>query len=129
MSGGGTNYKSDDEIKALLGQGHFMEFWQAALNPDQPAQSIEGYILKDREEDKASDVKAEGSLKDGMWTVILSRKMNVTGEGKRSLVPGVVYPVGFAIHDDYAEHRHHYVSFEHTFAIDSGNADFVAVKK
>ncbi|HKI73024.1 MAG TPA: ethylbenzene dehydrogenase-related protein [Pseudomonadales bacterium] len=129
MSGGGTNYKSDAEIKELLDKGHFMEFWQAAINPGKPAEGIEGYILKDRQEDKASDVKAEASLKDGTWTVILSRKLNVSGDGKRSIVAGQVYPVGFAIHDDYAEHRHHYVSFEHTFAIDSGTADFVAVKR
>lgn len=129
MSGGGTNYKSDDQIKELLAKGHFMEFWQAAINPGEPAVGIDGYILKDREEDKASGVKADASLKDGMWTVIVSRKLNVSGEGKRSIVPGEVYPVGFAIHDDYAEHRHHYVSFEHTFVLDSGTADFVAVKR
>ena len=61
--------------------------------------------------------------------MILSRKFKVDGEGRHNLEAGKVYPVGFAIHDNYAEHRHHYVSFEHTFAIDSGDADFVAVKK
>ena len=129
MSGGGTNYKSDDDIKALLDKGHFMEFWQAKLNPGKPAEAEDGYILKDRHENTTPVVAAEGALKDGVWTVILSRKLDVTGEGRRSLVAGQVYPVGFAIHDDYAVHRHHYVSFEHTFVLDEGNADFVAVKK
>lgn len=128
-TGGGKNYRTAEELKALMDKGHFMEFWQAEMNKGQPAKAEDGYILKDFHENDKPAVQAEGSFKDGVWTVVLSRKMNVSGEGRRSLVPGEVYPVGFAIHDDYAEHRHHYVSFEHTFAIDSGNADFVAVKK
>jgi hypothetical protein len=128
-TGGGTNYKSDDEIKALLGQGEFMEFWQAKLNNGQPATAEDGYILKDRHENENPVASAEGGFKDGTWTVVLSRKLNVDGEGRRSLLSGHVYPVGFAIHDDYAQHRHHHVSFEHTLAIDSGEADFVAVKR
>lgn len=129
MSGGGTDYKTDAELKDLLDKGYFMEYWQADLNAGKPAQAIEGYIEKDRHEDTASAVTAEGGLKDGTWTVVLSRKLNVSGEGQRSIVAGQVYPVGFAIHDDFADHRHHHVSFEHTFALDSGDADFVAVKR
>lgn len=129
ITGGGTNYKSDADIKALLDKGEFMEFWQAEMNKGKPAVAEDGYILKDFHENATPVVSAEGSFKDGTWTVVLSRKLKVDGEGMRSLVSGQVYPVGFAIHDDYAEHRHHYVSFEHTFSIDSGNADFVAVKK
>ena len=127
--GGGKNYKSADELKALLDKGYYMEFWQAELDSGKPAVAEDGYILKDFHENATPVVQAEGSLKDGVWTVILSRKFKVDGEGRHNLEAGKVYPVGFAIHDNYAEHRHHYVSFEHTFAIDSGDADFVAVKK
>jgi len=40
-----------------------------------------------------------------------------------------VYYVGFAIHSGHTAHRFHYVSYERTLAINSGAADFVAVKK
>lgn len=128
-TGGGTHYKSAAQLKSLMDSGHFMEFWQAEMNKGQPAKAEDGYILKDFHKDATPIVHAQGSFKDGVWTVVLSRKLNVNDEGHRSLVPDHVYPVGFAIHDNYATHRHHYVSFEHTFAIDSGNADFVAVEK
>lgn len=128
-TGGGTNYKSADELKALMGEGEFMEFWQAKLNKEGPVVGSDGYILEKFHVNDKPVVNSEGSFKDGTWTVVLSRKLDVSGDGHHKLVAGQVYPIGFAIHDDFAADRHHHVSFGYTFAIDQGDADFIAVKR
>jgi cytochrome c-type protein NapC len=61
--------------------------------------------------------------------VELSRPLVASGTNQKSIVAGRTYTVGFALHDDYADHRHHYVSFEHTLVLDAGAADFVAAKQ
>ncbi len=127
--GGGTNYKSDAEIAELLKGGNFMEYWQARLNPGSPAAFIDGYILKDREEDNDGLVAGEASFADGKWTVVLSRALEANSEKHHNLAAGSIYHVGFALHDNHKHERFHNVSFEYTFVLDAGEADFVAVKQ
>lgn len=127
--GGGENYKSASELADLLGNDMFLEVWQAKLNPGKPAVPVDGYILDKFHYNDSPTVAAEANFAAGKWTVILQRKLADTGAGKRTLESGKTYPVGFAIHSNYADGRHHYVSFEHTLAIDTGEADFVATKR
>ena len=47
----------------------------------------------------------------------------------KSIVPDKGYGFGLAIHDAFSEGRRHLVSFGHTFRLDQGKADFVAVKQ
>lgn len=127
--GGGENFKPAAELQQLLKQGMFLEYWQARLNPGQPAQAVDGYVLEKRHESKAPLAGAEAQFNDGKWTVVVSRKLKAAGDGRKDIVPGKTYSIGFAVHDDYANHRFHYVSFERTLALDPGKADFVAAKK
>lgn len=127
-SGGGENYKSDAEISALMADGYYMEYLQAKLNPGEPAVAADGRVLQDRHRNEDPAVEATATFEGGKWTVILSRKLQA-GVGHKALESGVKYPVGFAIHDDYAEHRHHHVSLEYTVAIDEGDADFVVTAR
>jgi len=127
--GGGENYKPVAEIQQLLKQGVFLEFWQARLNPGQPAQAADGYILDKRHDSAAPAVAAEGRFDGGKWVVTLSRKLKAGGEGRKDIVPGKTYAIGFAVHNDHTNHRFHYVSFEQSLVLDQGKADFVAVKK
>ncbi|MEX0943818.1 MAG: ethylbenzene dehydrogenase-related protein [Pseudomonadales bacterium] len=124
-TGGGENYKSGDDLSALMADGYYMEYMQAKLNPGEPAVAADGYVLRDRHRNEPPLVQADATFEGGKWTVILSRKLD-GGDGHKTLEPGIKYPVGFAIHDDYAEHRHHHVSLEYSFAIDDDVADFVA---
>lgn len=126
-SGGGTNYKPDAEIQKMIDSGYFIEYWQAKLNRGEPAVPADGVILKDRSENENVAVQADATFKDGKWTVILSRKL-AGDDTHKALESGVVYPVGFAIHEGHAEHRFHHVSLEYTLAVDSGDADFVATQ-
>lgn len=127
--GGGENFKSANELQQLLKQGVFLEYWQARVNPGQPAQAADGYVLDKRHENKAPLATAQAQLDGGTWTVVVSRKLKVGGEARKDIVPGKTYSIGFALHDDHANHRFHHVSFERTLALDPGKADFVAVKK
>ncbi|MEQ6341280.1 MAG: ethylbenzene dehydrogenase-related protein [Gammaproteobacteria bacterium] len=126
--GGGDDFKSPAELETLLKSGVFMEYWQAKLNKGQPAKAGSGYILEKRHKPEKS-IDATSAFKDGKWTVVMSRPLKSSGDGQEDFAPGSTYMVGFAIHDDYTEGRFHYLSFGRNLAIDSGNADFIAVKQ
>lgn len=127
--GGGDSIKPQADLDAMLSSGKFLEFWQARLNKDKPAVGVEGYILGDRHKSDAPAVTAEGGYEGDKWVVVLSRPLKASGPGQKDIVPGKTYTLGFAIHDDYTEHRFHYVSLATTMVLDSGAADLVAVKK
>ena len=86
------------------------------------------YILSAAEATgSAADNKAQGVWKDGQWTVVLVRPLNLTNPDDKTLKEGGVYNVGFAIHDDQITTRGHHVSFVKTLGI-GAKADIEAVK-
>ena len=127
-SGGGETYKPAAALDQMLKAGNVLEYWQARLNPGKPAQGIGGYILEKRHEVSNSGVTAEATQKGNEWTVILSRPLKATRPGQKDLVPGKTYALGFAVHDNHADHRFHHVSLEQTLTLDKGTADFVAAR-
>ena len=126
--GGDESYKSDAELAKLLEQGTFVEFWQARLNKGS-ASPVDGYVLEKFHESEPPVVSVQGGLQNGEWVVVFSRKLKSGGTGQRSIASGTVFPIGIAIHDDYAKGRRHNVSFKRTLALDSGDADIVAGKQ
>ena len=128
-TGGGENFKPDADLQALMASGTFLEYWQARIAPDKLAQAVSGWILDKRHEHSPAASSATATFADGWWTVELSRPLAAGGTGQKAIAAGKTYTVGFALHDDYANHRHHYVSFEHTLVLDAGTADFVAAKQ
>jgi hypothetical protein len=126
--GGGDALKPADELAKLKADGYFLEYWQARLNQGAAPVAAEGTIFDKREELKPASVNAEASFANGTWSVTLSSKM-AAGPGQISFAPGGAYQVGIAIHAGHTAKRFHYVSFERSLAINSGAADFVAVKK
>lgn len=127
--GGGENYKADADLQQLLAQGTFLEYWQARANPGAEAVAVDGYILDKRHKNDTPAVSASAELKDGKWVVELSRKLVVGDPHHKAIVAGKVYAVGFAIHESHTAHRFHNISFEHTFTLDQGEADLIAVKR
>jgi cytochrome c-type protein NapC len=126
---GGDTLKPKAELDAMLAEGQFLEYWQARLNPGAPAVAVDGRILAAREDSANPIVAAVGTLEDGNWVAVLSRKLKPEAAGYKTIAPGKIYDVGFAIHDDYAAGRRHHVSLGYTMAIDEGNVDFTAMKK
>ncbi|HEX9627752.1 MAG TPA: ethylbenzene dehydrogenase-related protein [Acidiferrobacterales bacterium] len=75
----------------------------------------------------AADNKATGQWQNGMWTVVLTRPLGLTNDDDKTLKPGGVYNVGFAVHDDNITTRGHQVSFVKTLGL-GVKADIEAVK-
>jgi hypothetical protein len=124
--GGGENFKPAAELEKMMADSEYLEFWQARGNPGSAGSPADGHILERRVMEDPPVVNASAELADGVWTVVLSRKLSGIGGPHQDIVPGTVYHIGFAIHDGFAAHRFHDVSFEHTLVLDQGSADFVA---
>lgn len=128
--GGGENYKSDSDLQGMLGDGMFVEYWQAVIaDASAKAAPRDGYILDKRHVADQPAVSADASLQEGTWTVTLSRPLQASGPGEKSLAEGHTYYVGFAVHDGYADGRRHYVSFKRTLTLGGGDGQIVAKKQ
>jgi len=122
---GGAELKPADELEKMRADGQVLEYWQADLNSGKPATAMEAFVLENREFKPAKAVTADAKLENGKWVVVLSRKL-VAGAPYKDLVAGKTYTMGFAIHGGYAARRFHWISFERSMMLDSGDASFVA---
>ncbi|NOY70951.1 MAG: cytochrome c-552 precursor [Gammaproteobacteria bacterium] len=126
--GGGENIRSISELEALKAKGVFLEYWQARINPGKTPEIHDGIILDKRHSNKTPAVDVTSELKNGTWTVIMSRLLDAPGDNYKNFTSKKRYNIGFSLHDDYAAERYHYVSFGYSLAIDKGKADFIADK-
>lgn len=85
------------------------------------------YATTSKVEGSAGDNLANGTWKDGVWTVVIARPLNLAHGDDKALKPGGVYNVGFAVHDDNITTRGHFVSFTRTLGLGAA-ADIEAVK-
>lgn len=77
----------------------------------------------------AADNKAVGVWKDGTWTVLLTRPLNLANDDDKAFKEGGVYSVGFAVHDDSITTRGHHVSWVRTVGFGAkAKTDIKAVK-
>jgi len=128
-NGGGDNYQSDATLEKMLSDGYFIELWQARLNQTQAVKAVDGYLLDKRYASELTQISAVAEFNKGRWTVELSRKLTPNLPQTKDIVANKLYSFGIAIHDEYTYGRRHHVSFLHTFALDQGKADFIAVKQ
>jgi hypothetical protein len=64
--------------------------------------------------------------------VTFERSLAGGGKGDHTLAAGKVYNFGFAIHEDYANARYHYVSLGYQFGLDKAMPEvknYIAVVK
>lgn len=123
----GFEIKSPEELDKMRAASNYFEFWQARINPGKPAVAVDGTILEKRTESEKPAVNATAAINKGVYTVVLSRKLEA-GPGYKDIVPGKKYIVGFAVHAGHTAHRFHYVGFERTLMLDGeeGLADIIA---
>ncbi len=124
--GGWDKLKSEDEIKAELEAGHIMDLirYQAGTGKTE-----DGYILEQRYMEGGQGAESTSSLSDGVWTIIMKRKLSSDKPGDLSLATDQVYNLGFAIHDDYTNGRFHHVSLGYKLGFDNKEAELNAVKQ
>ncbi len=126
-TGGGDALKSADDLAKLKADGYQLEYWQALLNPGQPAKAATQLVF-DKREDSANIVSAQATQAGGVWSVTITRPLAAVAPYS-AIVPGATYHVAFAVHSGHTAHRFHYVSYERSLVLDSGAADLVAVKQ
>jgi hypothetical protein len=59
----------------------------------------------------ADNKQVNGVWKDGMWTVVWARPLNLANPDDKALRQGRAYNFAFAIHDDNITTRGHHISF------------------
>jgi hypothetical protein len=123
--------KDDKKTKYVVGgnlaAGKFYDIFQFRSGKGQKPH--DGYIADKRVMEGGTALsEAKGELKGDTWTVTFTRKLS-GGEGDVKLEPGKVYNFGFAIHDDHAAGRYHYVSLGYTLGLDNAKADINVAKQ
>jgi cytochrome c-type protein NapC len=124
--GGWDKLKSEDDIKALMGEKAYMD-----LVRYKSGQAVveDGHILADRNMAGGQGAEFEAKLKNGTWSVIMKRKLASSAQGDVSLEQGGLYNFGFAIHDDYSSSRFHHVSLGYKLGLDNSDAELNAAKQ
>jgi hypothetical protein len=106
-----------------LAAGKFMDLIQFRSGPGE--KPIDGYVDSERHMDGGrSLVAAEGTKQDGKWIVTFERELAGRGKGDHDIVADKIYNFGFAIHEDYAAARYHYVSLGYRFGLDQARPEF-----
>ncbi|MCW8988269.1 MAG: ethylbenzene dehydrogenase-related protein, partial [Gammaproteobacteria bacterium] len=124
--GGWDKLKSKAEIDALLKKGAFMDLLRYKSGT---GESEDGYILAERVMTGGQGVSFTGSLKGGVWTVEMTRKLTSDKLGDISMATDQMYNIGFAVHDDYSNSRFHHVSLGLKLGFNNADAEINAVKK
>ena len=75
----------------------------------------------------ADNMSAAGTWKDGLWTVVWARRLNLSNPDDKSLETGNAYTFGFAVHDDNITTRGHHVYWPMTIGF-GAKADIEATK-
>ncbi len=122
--GGWDKLKPDAEIDKEFKEGEFLDIVQYRSG----AAPRDGHVLDARRMQEAPGV-AEGKQEGDIWAVTFTRKLTGGGAGDHKIAAGKTYNVGFAIHNEHANERHHHVSFGYTLALDNAKADINAVKQ
>ncbi len=124
--GGWDKLKSEAEIQAALENGSFMDLLRYKGGT---GESEDGHILAERVMSGGQGVNFTGSLEDGVWTVLMTRKLTSDKPGDISMSTDQWYNIGFAIHDDYSLSRFHHVSLGLKLGFDDEDAEINAIGK
>jgi hypothetical protein len=117
-----TGYRSITAAQLRKGE-HFLIREVNAVPFDPAAGWKEGDLIPDyvlSRQDAAGSAAENNALaawKEGEWTVVLIRPLNLANADDKALKDGGVYNVGFAVHDDNITTRGHHVSFPRTLGL------------
>jgi len=123
--GGWDKLKGESDIQAALDANKFMDIMRYKAGEGIVE---DGYILAERQMHGGQGGEASATLENGIWTVMVKRKLKSAQASDVSIEAGTVYNFGFAIHDDYTSGRYHHVSFGYKLALDNAEAEINATK-
>ena len=94
------------------------------------ATQVDGHVANERvNKGGKSLVKAEGEVKDGVYTVTFTRKLGGNNaDGDLAFAAGQTIPFGVAIHTDKTVWRFHHVSLGYTLGL-RAPGDIKAIKQ
>jgi len=115
------------ELETKLVEGVYMDL--VRFSSGQGGKTEVGRILAQRVLKETDKLTSIGVLKDGIWTVTVTRPLKATQPGGVSIEAGKLYTMGFAIHDDYTNARFHHVSLEYKLGLDNKDAELNVVKQ
>ena len=120
------NAKDDKKTKYIKGADlagdKYMDLMQWKSGKGE--KPVDGYVDTERHMDGGKSlVKAEGKKEGNKWVVTFERELAGKGKGDHNIAAGKVYNFGFAVHEDYANARYHYVSLGYQFGLDKPMAD------
>jgi hypothetical protein len=113
--------KNDEQKKYIKGadlaSGKFYDLIQ--FRSGKGEKPIDGYVADTRSREGGKGLLKAESKKDGnKWVVTFERTLAGGGKGDHIIAPGKIYNFGFAIHEDWSNFRHHYVSLGYQFGLD-----------
>ncbi len=123
--GGWDKLTDSSALKAAMNDGHFMDL----LRYSSSGKTEDGHVLEQRIMTGGQGAQSQGTLEDGLWTVVMKRKLVSDKPGDVSIEAGKLYNFGFAIHDDHSNARFHHVSLGYKLGLDSAEAEINAVKQ
>ncbi len=123
--GGWDKLKDSAELDAAMSAGHYMDL----IRYQSSGTTEDGHVLDQRIMSGGQGLESRGNLEDGMWTVVMKRKLASDQPGDVNIEAGKLYNFGFAIHDDYSNARFHHVSLGYKLGLDSADAEVNAGKQ
>ncbi|MCI2282928.1 ethylbenzene dehydrogenase-related protein [Colwellia sp. MSW7] len=118
--GGRDKLKGEADIQTAQAANQFMDLVRYKSGSGEVE---DGQILASRDMHKGMGATVEAVLKNGIWSVVVQRKLKSDNAGDVSIEAGKIYNFGFAIHDDYTSARYHHVSFGYKLALDNDKAE------
>jgi len=111
-----TKYVKDGNVAT----GKYMDLMQWRKGE----KSVDGYVDTERHMDGGQSlIKADGKKTGSKWVVTFERELAGKGKGDHSIVAGKTYNFGFAVHENFAGARFHYVSLGYQFGLDKDNKE------
>ena len=124
--GGWDKRKTDDELKAEMDAGHFMDIIRFKSGEKK---TEDGNVLADRIMEGGEGAEFNATLNGDTWVVEMTRKLNSDKPGDVKMALDKIYNFGFAIHDDHTNARFHHVSLGYKLGFDNEKAEVNATKR
>jgi cytochrome c-type protein NapC len=122
--GGWDKLKDEADIKAAQEASQYMDIVRYKSGTGEVE---DGQILASRDMHGGQGAEFEAGLENGIWSVVIKRKLKSDKTGDVNIESGKLYNFGFAIHDDYSNARYHHVSFGYKLGLDNETAEINAI--